>query len=300
MVTPREDDPQVFGKDGTVMVYIPAGEFQMGSTDEAIQAAVDQCVADGLARDRCEGSYDDEQPVHPVALDAFWMGQTEVSVAQFREFVQAVGYRTEAERQGWGWVLTREAWEQVEGANWQHPDGPDSRTSDEHPVVQVSWNDATAYCAWVGARLPTEAEWAYAARGPGGRIYPWGDAFECARGNFDDETRVDAYVVPGGTGCDGYVRTAPVGSYPTGASPYGVLDMAGNVWEWVADWYGIYPEGRQVNPTGPEMGASRVVRGGAFITGPNVLRAANRYHHEPAYRCNEIGFRCVTADPPLE
>ena len=258
--------------DGMVMVYVPAGEFEMGSTE-----------------------YDDEQPVHTGALDGFWIDQTEVAAAQFRAFAQATNYETTAEQQGWGWVWVESAgeWQQVNGINWQHPQGPGSNVQDDHPVVQVSWDDAQAYCEWAEARLPTEAEWEYAARGPEGRIYPWGDSFEGERLNYCDancprEWKDSEYD-------DGYALTAPVGSYPAGASWCGALDMAGNVWEWVADWYDDYPSGRQVNPAGPSSSTYRVLRGGSWFDSRHGARSAFRYGDIPDNRFNVIGFRCCVS-----
>ncbi|MGF3501312.1 MAG: formylglycine-generating enzyme family protein, partial [Candidatus Bathyarchaeia archaeon] len=189
--------------------------------------------------------------------EAYWIDRTEVTVAQFRAFVGATGYETTAEAEGWGYVYVASSgkWERVRGADWEQPYGPGAAAAeDDHPVVQVSWYDAAAYCAWAGGRLPSEAEWEKAARGTAGRIYPWGNTFDGRKLNYCDancvyswrDTAVD----------DGYASTAPVGSYPGGASPYGALDMAGNVWEWVADWYDrtYYASSPGSNPAGPDWG----------------------------------------------
>jgi serine/threonine-protein kinase len=255
------------------MVYVPAGELEMGSS---------------------EGE-PGEHPVHTVFLDAFWIDLTEVTVDQFRQFVDATGHETTAEREGSGYVWDASAGRGlVEGADWEHPHGPESGAVADHPVMQVSWDDAVAYCEWAGGQLPTEAQWEYAARGDGEPVYPWGDGFDCSRGNFDDETEIDAYTVPGDAGCDGYVRTAPVGSFPAGASWCGALDLSGNVWEWVADWYGEYPSGRQRNPTGPASGEHRVIRGGSWDDSDRDVRAARRFDTAlPIMRVNVLGFRCV-------
>jgi formylglycine-generating enzyme required for sulfatase activity len=252
--------------DGMVMVYVPGGEFEMGSTQ----------------------GQGDEQPVHVVELDGFWMDRTEVTNAQFATFLNDQGNQTEG---GVTWLDLEDDDCLIERTGDRH------RPKDgyaEHPVVEVTWYGAAAYCEWAGARLPTEAEWEYAARGEEGLVYPWGDEFDCSRGNFDDETALDDYVVPGGEGCDGYERTAPVGSLPAGASWCGALDMAGNVWEWVADWKGDYPSERQVNPTGPSSGAVRVLRGGSWYHTPYNLRSANRNWFSPDNEINlNCGFRCA-------
>jgi serine/threonine-protein kinase len=273
------DTPTTRSADGMLMVYVPDGTFQMGSDEGDPDAD------------------EDEKPPHPVTLDAFWIDRYEVSNEQFARFVQATDHRTDAEKAGTGWAYGEGEWQEIAGADWQHPSGPETSISDliDHPVVQVSWNDAQAYCAWVGGRLPTEAEWEYAARGPDGPIYPWGDTFECSRVNADDETSIDSYVVPGGAGCDGYERTAPVGSFPTGASWVDAQDMAGNVWEWIDDWYDsdYYANSPPQNPRGPETGSSKVLRGGSWDGLEESVRAANRDSPPPDIRFDLIGFRCV-------
>ena len=243
--------------DGMVMVYVPAGEFLMGSGD-----------ADGLAEDN-------EKPQHTVYLGAYWIDRTEVTNAQYRKCVEAGACREPECPYSWGHESAYNA--------------PD------HPVVCVSWYDARAYAAWVGGWLPTEAEWEKAARGTDGRIYPWGDEFDGNRLNYCDrnctkgdiDTSVD----------DGYVVTAPVGSYLSGTSPYGALDMAGNVWEWVADWYDAEYYGRSParNPQGPASGDYRVLRGGDF--GGNAVadaRCACRLSAwNPLDRYWHFGFRVM-------
>ncbi len=254
--------------DGMVMVYVPAGEFEMGSND----------------------GESDEQEVHTVALNAFWLDQTEVNVAQFRQFVRATQYTTTAEREGWAYVYVKSSgrFEEFKGADWQHPFGPQAAAvGDNHPVTQVSWDDAAAYCEWAGGQLPTEAQWEYAARGPESRIYPWGDQWQNNVANCGESI------------CkDGFEYTAPVGSFLEGASWVGALDLAGNVWEWTADWYGgSYAADRQENPTGPTDGDSRVMRGGSWYAGTSKLYCANRSKNLPADRFGFLGFRCARTGP---
>jgi len=256
---------------------IPAGEFLMGSDPKV----------DKLA-------FDDEQPQRKVHLDGYWMGKTPVTVAQFRQFVAATAHKTQAERQGYGWHWNGSEWQKVAGADWAHPTGPASQAEVTHPVVQVSWEDAAAFCAWASqvtqreVRLPTEAEWEKAARGTDGRIYPWGnekpDARRC---NFGMNVK----------------STTPVGQYSSqGDSPYGCVDMAGNVWEWCADWYdeGYYKTAPSRNPRGPQKGHYRVLRGGSWLDSGRAVRCAYRGRIAPTFMDDGGGFRCVVACLPGE
>ncbi|MBN1921066.1 MAG: SUMF1/EgtB/PvdO family nonheme iron enzyme [Anaerolineae bacterium] len=226
--------------DGMVQVYVPAGAFQMGSED----------------------GRNDERPVYTVTLDGFWLDQTEVTNAQYRNCV---------------------ATEACEASTF----ADDARfNGTTQPMVGISWDDAVAYCAWAGGRLPREAEWAYAAGGPSGWLYPWGNTWE--------ENSVNCYEAD----CrDGYEYTAPVGSFPQGASWVEALNLAGNVQEWTADWYGEYPAGQRVNPTGPASGTSKVLRGGSFFTSLSYVRIACRSDSNPANRSILIGFRCAGDAP---
>ena len=267
---------QISEKDGMTLLYVPAGEFTMGSED----------------------GDDDEKPVHTVSLDAFWIDQTEVTNAMFQEFVRATSYQTNAEKSGKSDVfnLSSKQWEETSGADWQHPQGPDSDLSglSEHPVVHVSWNDASAYCEWAGRRLPTEAEWEKAARGTDGRTYPWGKLPPA--GNLVNFADVNLNVDYADKNVDdGYQFTAPVGSYPADVSSYGAYDMAGNAWEWVQDWYGesYYQNSSSVNPQGPASGEYRALRGGSWQNYGYDLRAANRNGAGPGLTNVNIGFRCA-------
>jgi formylglycine-generating enzyme required for sulfatase activity len=216
---------------------------------------------------------DDELPAHEVTLDAFWIDQTEVTNEQYNRCVTA-GLCAQSRL-----------------ANNSSFNAP------AQPVVGVTWLDAVTYCRWAGGQLPSEAQWEYAARGPENRIYPWGDLFNGGLVNFCDancsaDWRNENFD-------DGFGLTAPVGSYPGGASWLGAFDMAGNVWEWTADWYDpdYYENPETLNPTGPPTGAERVPRGGAWINIANGMRTADRHNVQPDSAQNEIGFRCVTSAP---
>ncbi len=307
------------------MVWIPGGSFLMGGQDEL--APVKR----------------DELPVHAVELDGFWIDATEVTNAEFARFVAATGYTTYAERyhtreEYAGQVpdlsLIQEqdlqpgsicfnpnfdassidtsdplwaynVWKIVHGADWRHPHGPDSSIDEimDHPVVHVNFEDVQAYCRWAGKRLPTEAEWEYAARGGrAGESYPWGNErnpdgkwmTNIWQGVFPVERRIE----------DGFKHTAPAKSFePNG---YGLYNMSGNVWEWVSDYYDptYYAVSPRRNPRGPEKSVNpmephivaRVQRGGSFMCNENYClgyRVSSRMHGDEISGSFHCGFRCV-------
>lgn len=283
------------------MVWIPKGKFWMGNAE-----------------------FPDAKPIHQVEVEGFWMDQTEVTNAQFTRFVQSNSYVTYAEEPHDGlpagsFVFSPLAgeeqqsnswWTFVKGADWRHPQGRNSSIDNKetHPVVHVSWHDATVYCQWADKRLPTEAEWEYAARGGLDRKrYPWGDNLLLAsqwqaniwQGLFPQANKVE----------DGFHETAPVASFP--ANGYGLHDMSGNVWEWIADWYrpDYYSISPQLNPQGAtqqdsfdpyEPGvAKRVQRGGSFLCSDQYCsryRLGSRGKGEPISAALHVGFRCVKSD----
>ncbi|MFC4024691.1 formylglycine-generating enzyme family protein [Oceanobacillus longus] len=279
------------------MTFIPGGTFKMGTEDR------DGFPADG------------EGPIRDVTVDAFYMDTYAVTNAEFRTFIKDTGYVTDAETFGWSFVfhlllpektarLVNQAvagtpwWVVVEGAAWNHPEGPDSSIEErmDHPVVHVSWNDAAAYCKWAGKRLPTEAEWEYAARGGlEQKRFPWGDELmpdgkhvcNIWQGDFPKMNTVE----------DGYLGTAPAKSFrPNG---YGLYNTAGNVWEWCMDWFTNRPDqkGGHDNPKGPKLGLSRVIRGGSYLCHDsycNRYRVAARSSNTPDSSTGNTGFRCVT------
>ena len=199
-----------------------------------------------------------------VQVQGFYIDKYEVTNRQFEVFANATGYRTDAEQKN-------------EARTWLTED---TSGKDSHPAVWMSWNDAQAYCKWAGKRLPTEAEWEKAARGDDARLWPWGN-------NWDNK-RLNA-------GEGGRKTTTPVGNFANGASPYGVMDLAGNVWEWVNDWYGVatYQSGVNSDPKGPEGGEDRVLRGGGFNNGLHDVRVANRHKGGQAGYAPDHGFRCA-------
>ncbi len=259
--------------DGMSMVYVPSGTFWMGSDSSD------------------DNADSDELPRHSVVLDAFWIDQTEVTNAQFAAFLNAQGNQTE------GGVT----WLELEGEDYlieqvEDEYQPKSGYAD-YPITEVSWYGADAYCEWAGVQLPTEAQWEYAARGTQGYVYPWGNTQDGTRLNFCDANCT--YEWKATEDADGYERTAPVNGYQDGASWCNALNMAGNVWEWVADWYGDYPLTPQTNPTGSTIKDSKVFRGGSWCNNWFDVRATSRNSNTPDTRYVHIGFRCA-GDAPGE
>jgi sulfatase modifying factor 1 len=308
------------------MVWIPGGEFSMGS-DHASESL---CGLPGVTRDA--------GPIHRVYVDGFWMDETEVTNAQFRKFVDETGYITVAEMKPTAeefpgapeenlvagstvFAPTPTAvpfdnyfqwWSYVHGADWRHPTGPDSSIEgkDDYPVVQICYEDAEAYAKWAGKRLPTEAEWEFAARGgKSGQLYVWGNEL-LADGKYQANIYQGRFPIEGGdTGADGFVGIAPVRQYEP--NPYQLYDMGGNVWEWVSDWYRpdyyarLHSTGKITrNPQGPDESfdprepdqKKRVHRGGSFLCSDLYCTrylVGTRGNGEVRTASNHCGFRCV-------
>jgi len=255
-------------KDESVLVYVPGGEFLMGAD-----------VGD-----------ENEKPARKVFVDGFLAGKCEITVGQYRRFVEETRYVTDAERSGGADVWSDSTWETKAGASWKNPHFDQE---DSHPVTCVSWNDVAAYCKWAGLRLLTEAEWEKAARGTDGRKFPWGN------GGGKTSSGYLLNAGPASSGDDGARCTAAVGSYPAGASPFGLLDMAGNVAEWCNDWYdeAYYRKGVNRNPVGPASGGFRVRRGGSWFSDQERCRVTARIWSPPIDRNSITGFRCARSVP---
>ena len=324
------------------MVWIPGGVFTMGDRDGAPNKHPEHI------KDIPE--HRDSLTEHEVSLDGFWMDTTEVTNAQYMEFAKATGYVTVAEKApkredfigqvddvnaikdedlvagsicfnpsfdaatlrkdhpSWPYQV----WKYEQGANWRHPEGPQSSIEDrmDHPVVHISWDDAVAYCKWAGKQLPTEAQWEYAARGGlEGKNYPWGDEFK-PEGKWPHNIYHGVFPYKD-RGEDGFVGTAPVKSFaPNG---YGLHDMTGNVWEWCSDWYrpDFYGESNRKNPTGPRDSfdplepriPKRVQRGGSFMCSDTYCigySVHSRMKGDPMSGAFHTGFRCVVPADGIE
>ena len=303
----------------TDMVVVPSGEFVMGN----------------------KGAYADETPLHAVKLESFYLDEHEVTNSQFLAFVKATGYVTKAERDGhcWAYFDGEKDWQYAAGTDWRHPYGPNSTIEDKmnHPVVCVSWNDADTYARWAGKRLPTEAEWEYAARAgssghfmaitesateghghntgvahtlavidrsPSGKSHGSGAHHVTATSSVS-EVKIEANVWQGhwpehNKLDDGFYYTAPAESFD--ANSMGVYDMLGNAWEWTVDWYdsSYYAASPISNPQGPQTGKNRVARGGSWFCSPNYCGAYStpyRGASPPDHAFNNVGFRCAMDVP---
>jgi formylglycine-generating enzyme required for sulfatase activity len=287
-------------KDGMKMVFVPAGEFSMGTN---------------------EPNWNNAQPQHKVVMSDYWIDETDVTNAMFQMFISETGWRTEAENKTFGEIYRQDKkMITISNATWLHPRDPKSDFGGpDHPVVQVSWNDANEYCLWAGrdwkdiqVNLPTEAQWEKAARGTDAREYPWiGGSFGPDKLNYGDDhlynwivawNRAGNKDTPpwGGGGDDGYLFTSPVGNYPNGASPYGAMDMAGNVMQWVNDYYkeGFQGQKGVTDPEGPASGVLHVLKG-SFWKDTNRGSFTFIRNGKPAnYTTDFIGFRCAASKVP--
>ena len=257
--------------DYSLMVKIPAGKFKRGSTFQEIKGYLAECKKFDKT---CKlWWFEDEYPDHLVYLKSYWIDIFEVNNEKYLEFVKATGHRPALDS-------TCQTEKCREGNLWKGESFPGRIRG--QPVTQVSWYDADAYCRWKGKRLPTEAEWEKAARGPSGNKYPWGNSPPKSKATFMRKWR-------------GVYTMTEVGSYSTGVSIYGVYDMAGNVWVWVSDWYyrTYYRFGKKKNPKSPLDGEFKVVRGGSWVNFPNTLRSSLRRWSRPDVLFNDTGFRCA-------
>jgi formylglycine-generating enzyme required for sulfatase activity len=270
-------------RDSDVMVVVPAGSFKMGTSLAELELVYELCRAvspepTGCNREKLIANHRNETPQREVYVSAFSIGRTEVTNAEYERCVR-VGGCTPLDFERCIFFVDGE---HVRGGRLDAAQArPDS------PAVCVSWEQAAAYCRHAGGALPTEAQWEKAARGVDGRVFPWGNAWDPLRANWGEGAH------PGTL--DGQVTTAPVGSFPEGASPYGALDMSGNVWEWVADWYAedAHAQGPLRDPPGPVTGTARIMRGGGYAAQAFAQRTTKRVPRDPPGGYVNIGFRCA-------
>lgn len=269
------------------MVYVPGGATRIGIDAEALRA---------LMAERRPGARHmwgrESTPAFVAQVEPFFLDRHPVTVDRFARFVEATGFETQAEGFGDAGVLEDGQWRLVPGATWQQPLGPDGpAATGDHPVTQVSWNDAVAYCTWAEKRLPTEVEWEHAARGATNRRAhcPWPGACDDAGRLAHANTWQGVFPVDN-TGADGYMLTSPVGAF--GETSLGLTDMAGNVWEWTDSWFRPYPE--RDTPFQPTPQSERVQRGGSFVCNEcGGYRVFSRSHSTPETSLFQVGFRCA-------
>lgn len=260
------------------MVYVPGGCFTMGSTDDQIASNIQACndLYSGAPFPCLEDIYRAEAPAHEVCVEGFWIGQFEVTNAQYAACVEAGVCAPPADSETYG----------------------DPAYAD-HPVIRVPYDQALAFADWAGGTLPTEAEWEFAARGPDSWIYPWGDTFDGSRLNFCD-VNCDVYFWVDPSIDDGYAYTAPVGTYPGGASWIGALDLSGNAWEWTRSAFRAYPYDAADGREDPASAEDRVLRGGAYDMSALDLRTALRYQLPADGSCRSYGFRIAAPTDAVE
>jgi serine/threonine-protein kinase len=267
-------DTKLRSTDDMTLVFVPAGQFEMGSND------LENCFY--------------ANPAHDVSLDAFWIDQTEVTNSMFTVFLNDQGNQIE---DGIKWLEPGAGHRGIEYGYIKEKEGVFSTQEgyENYPVIEVSWYGAAAYCSWIGGRLPTEAEWEYAARGPEAKQYPWGNAFDGERVNYCDKSCPEAWRDE--SFADDARRWTTVGNYPNGASWCGALDMSGNVWEWVNDWWSenYYSNSPPENPAGPSDGTLRIGRGGSWYDESWQMKSSCRKGlKSSSARMHWVGFRCVT------
>jgi formylglycine-generating enzyme required for sulfatase activity len=283
-------------------IWIEHGCFMMGQTESEKRQLIQEALEEIYNK-----YFKTKLPLHEVNVDGFWIGQYQVTVGQFRRFVQETGYKTEAEKEGWAWFFDGKDWEKENGVFWQSPGFSQEH---DHPVVCVSWNDAMALCQWLNNkgngtfRLPTETEWEYACRGGTKSIRFWGDDpdMACQYANVCDKTFQKKFpdLSWKSHDCDcGYVFTSPAGIYQP--NPFNLYDMLGNVWEWCMDHFSedAYNKHEHDSPIYEENGVSfRVVRGGGWFNARWFVRSAGRYGFVQNDRYGDLGFRLLRTIKP--